>query len=209
MEWLCVGDFNEVLDNFEKFGGLRKPQGQMDNFQEALDLCQLSDLGYSRPKFTWCNHRHGAQFTKERLDRAVATTGWCDLFSHYKVEILVATSSDHASLFMSYSKIGEPVRKKVRLFRYEACWACKKELKEVIKKVWRAKSTRPNVWVAMKEKIQRCQHELSTWHKANSGQTKMMIKQKTRQLEELQGGDDFLDLANISKIQEEVHDLME
>ncbi|GLT60766.1 hypothetical protein SLA2020_335180 [Shorea laevis] len=94
----------------------------------------------------------GLNLQKERLDRAVATTGWCDLFPHYKVEILAARRSDHAPIFMSYSKNGEPVHKKVRLFRYEACWARKKELKEVIKKVWRAKSTRSNVWVAVKKK---------------------------------------------------------
>jgi hypothetical protein len=46
----------------------------MTNFQDALDHCQLSDMGFSGPRFTWSNRKTDYMFTKESLDRAVANT---------------------------------------------------------------------------------------------------------------------------------------
>ena len=37
----------------------------MENFQNTLEACGLSDLGYKGPKYTWNNGRVGAEFTKE------------------------------------------------------------------------------------------------------------------------------------------------
>jgi hypothetical protein len=34
----------------------------MDNFPEALEECNLSDLGYVGPKFTWINCRGSGEF---------------------------------------------------------------------------------------------------------------------------------------------------
>jgi hypothetical protein len=41
-----VGDFNEIISDSEKFGGARKPRGQMADFRRTLEHCQLSDLGF-------------------------------------------------------------------------------------------------------------------------------------------------------------------
>jgi hypothetical protein len=49
-------------------------------FQQALDESGLADLGFSRPRFTWCNGRSGGHHTRERLDRAVANGSWSSLF---------------------------------------------------------------------------------------------------------------------------------
>ena len=53
LPWLCGGDFNEILKSPEKSGGQLRPYGQMDQFREVLDECNLLDLGYSENKFTW------------------------------------------------------------------------------------------------------------------------------------------------------------
>ena len=50
--WLCAGDFNEILYSWEKEGGVPKPQAQMDRFKEALEVCELNDLGFSGDAFT-------------------------------------------------------------------------------------------------------------------------------------------------------------
>lgn len=46
------GDFNEILYSFEKKGGIPRESGRMGSFREALDECQLNDLGYVGPWFT-------------------------------------------------------------------------------------------------------------------------------------------------------------
>ncbi|KAL0352330.1 UNVERIFIED_CONTAM: hypothetical protein Scaly_1621700 [Sesamum calycinum] len=55
--WLCAGDFIEILDQSEKFGGPPRPIWQIRKFREALDQCDLVDLGFTGTPFTWCN-RH-------------------------------------------------------------------------------------------------------------------------------------------------------
>jgi hypothetical protein len=61
----------------------------------------------------------------------------------------------------------------------------------------------------VKEKIQKCQQEISKWNGSHKGQTEKLISQKTKRLEELQDGDGFLDLENIHTLQQEVNDLLE
>ncbi|GLT53218.1 hypothetical protein SLA2020_265040 [Shorea laevis] len=93
--WLCVGDFNEIVDRSEKVGGAHRSERQMEGFRKALAECQLGDLGYRGSRFTWSNCREAAQFTKERLDRATATRSWCEKFKYVEVMILAARRSDH------------------------------------------------------------------------------------------------------------------
>jgi hypothetical protein len=52
----------------------------MDGFRAAIEECSLCDLGYSGSKFTWTNGRDRADFTKERLDCALANQEWCLMF---------------------------------------------------------------------------------------------------------------------------------
>lgn len=51
--WLCMGDFNEILFQHEKQGGVARAQHCMDKFREALEDCGLDDLGYMGDTFTW------------------------------------------------------------------------------------------------------------------------------------------------------------
>jgi exonuclease III len=53
--WVCIGDFNEVVDLSEIWGARGRARSQMTAFQNALENCGLADLGFSGPKFTWTN----------------------------------------------------------------------------------------------------------------------------------------------------------
>lgn len=51
--WLCIGDFNVILNALEK-QSTRPPQTtQINAFRDALELYQLEDLGYRGYPFTW------------------------------------------------------------------------------------------------------------------------------------------------------------
>lgn len=47
-----LGDFNEMLNNFEKFGGLPINISRSLEFKACLDACGMVDVGFSDPKFT-------------------------------------------------------------------------------------------------------------------------------------------------------------
>lgn len=57
LPWLCAGDFNEILFQHEKEGGCVRPQAQIDRFREAIEFCELQDLGFEGDVFTWRNHQ--------------------------------------------------------------------------------------------------------------------------------------------------------
>jgi hypothetical protein len=94
-QWLCLGDFNEISNWYEKEGGALRNKGQMASFNAALETCQLRDLGFKGSNFTWRNKRELTSFIKERLDRALATEGWCNDFPEPVVVILPTRTSDH------------------------------------------------------------------------------------------------------------------
>ena len=64
LPWVC-GDFNELLCINEKLGGLDKLAVGTFNFQAAVDDCNLIDLGFASPKFTWNNKRDGNENIQE------------------------------------------------------------------------------------------------------------------------------------------------
>jgi len=67
----------------------------MEKFREVLDECNLLDLGYMGNKFTWSKNFPNGGMVWERLDRAVSTADWIDLFPAVKVQTLSCVSSDH------------------------------------------------------------------------------------------------------------------
>ncbi|KAK2661449.1 hypothetical protein Ddye_000023 [Dipteronia dyeriana] len=125
LPWLCLGDFNEILSGSEKIGGSVHPLFLMENFREALDYCELNDLGYSGLGFTWSNKRDYG-LIQERLDRGVCNFAWQQLFPARTVTNLGFWSSDHRVLLINIpdgSRLGsrDPVGWR-RRFHYEACW---------------------------------------------------------------------------------------
>ena len=55
LPWLLLGDLNEIQFLHEKEGGNPRPIQYMQAFQEAIDDCELHDIGYTE------NHLHGSE----------------------------------------------------------------------------------------------------------------------------------------------------
>lgn len=89
-------DFNEILTNSEKYGGNLRSENQLREFREVLAVCELRDLGFVGPHYTWSNRREGNGLIYEWLDRFLANSLWCELNLHLKVqhgvELILTTS---------------------------------------------------------------------------------------------------------------------
>lgn len=53
--WIIASDFNEVIVDGDKFRGRRVSSTRSLLFKECLDNCNMVDMGFSRPRFTWTN----------------------------------------------------------------------------------------------------------------------------------------------------------
>ncbi|KAL9671576.1 hypothetical protein QQ045_009146 [Rhodiola kirilowii] len=100
LPWLVLGDFNEILFSWEYRGSRVCGEWQMRRFREAVEDCELSDLGYMGPDFTYLNKRIGEAEMRARLDRAFATLDWRSMFPNALVKHLFSFSSDHLPLLV-------------------------------------------------------------------------------------------------------------
>ncbi|GAV59931.1 Exo_endo_phos domain-containing protein [Cephalotus follicularis] len=66
--WLCMGDFNEILYRTKKVGGTDRCERQMAEFRNALDVCNLRDMGFHGSPYTWSNGRTGEDCIRSRLN---------------------------------------------------------------------------------------------------------------------------------------------
>lgn len=53
--WLLLGDYNQVLLDSNKRGGSGRWKSQAFGLWETIEKCQLLELGFSGPAFTWTN----------------------------------------------------------------------------------------------------------------------------------------------------------
>ena len=76
LPWALMGDFNEVLTEEEKAGGNPICQRRVRAILDCMNECQMLDLGFSGPKFTWTNKRDLGGLIQCRLDRVWANPDW-------------------------------------------------------------------------------------------------------------------------------------
>jgi hypothetical protein len=137
--WLCAGDFNEILHSWEKEGGVPRAQCYMDRFKEALEFCELDDLGFVGDAFTWRNHSHdAAKYVHERLDREVATQSWRNRFLGYKVINGDPRHSDHCPIIVDTHGSVRPRRgpAPAHMPRFEAKWLEEEGCSAIVENAW-------------------------------------------------------------------------
>jgi ribonuclease HI len=205
--WVCIGDFNEVVDLSEIWGGRGRARSQMVAFQNALECSNLDDLGFMGPKYTWNNCREGLDFTKERLDRGVANPEWRNLYPDAEIQVDVTTCSDHFPLTLSLAGDISGEREK-RCFRYEAKWALDMGYDEVVKKAWII--SKDGRWAPIEENLKRCQWGFKSWQRGLNGNLHGHITNLQQRLSDLHGQEEKVEMGNeIKATKEELQSLMD
>lgn len=99
---ISTGDFNCITSANEKKGGRRDiDSAEISEFRSFISSAGLLDLGFFGPQFTWCNNRQGLARVWERLDRALATPQWTQMFPSATVTYLPWNASDHCPILIS------------------------------------------------------------------------------------------------------------
>lgn len=107
---------------------------RINEFQSCINNCQLTDLGYVGPKFTWCNKRFDGTLVYQRLDQCLGNNAWIHAFPEAVVQHLPRIRSDHSPiLFCSHY---QPLSFSPRPFRCERFWLSQPDFLSVSKDVW-------------------------------------------------------------------------
>lgn len=208
INWMVMGDYNEIADLSEKQGGGGKPRGQMEAIQKVLMDCELSDLGFREPKYTWSSYREDGTFIQERLDRVVANQEWCAIFPFADVSIEAVVCLDHNPIFINLDN-REMRRYRKRGFIYDATWGKEDAYNGIIKRVWRKKGILPDTWQSCSAKLKDCQIGQSWWQKEYKGIVERRIVENTKLLREVQGREEEMDVGQMKILQEELLSLMD
>ncbi|XP_074315672.1 uncharacterized protein LOC141651878 [Silene latifolia] len=116
--WLCIGDFNEILYANEMKGG-NCPQWQMTNFMEVVDDCGLRDIDFEGYEFTYDNGQQDEYNRQSRIDRAMVSQAWMDMFPRAKLLHLDREWSDHAPIMVILDRGEHEEKHRTKLFRFE------------------------------------------------------------------------------------------
>ena len=129
-----LGDFNEILSSADKCGGNPINMRRAQIFNDCLDVCNLIDLGFQGPKYTWINKQEIGYFIQERLDRAFVNQEWTDLYPEASVTHLTWVHSDHCPILLSLDK--PPSLRLTRPFRFQPVWMSHPLFENVFTQNW-------------------------------------------------------------------------
>jgi hypothetical protein len=183
LPWCMVGDFNEAMWSFEHMSVRARPEQQMVAFRDALEVCELVDLGFSGVPFTFDNKRSGRGNVKVRLDRPVAGNDWRDVFSDAAVQHLVSSCSDHLPILLKCSKEEE---RNIRPTRnhYEIMWERDGCLPERIANAWADAGPKHDLG-DIRNGLRKVMNKLQSWSKTNFGSVAREVEKSRTRLEEL------------------------
>ncbi|KAL2944157.1 hypothetical protein RDABS01_032504, partial [Bienertia sinuspersici] len=159
---VLFGDFNEIMWDVEKEGGVARGERKMEAFRDTVDICGLRDLGYKGSAFTWQRGRMQGQIIRERLDRFLANNEWL-------------------------AERGHNNRRKEKRFNFEALWLSNEGCENTVKEAWLS-----GVGSSISEKLNSCsrikhkEKELKEWQNyAPDAPTIERCREIVRELDEL------------------------
>jgi hypothetical protein len=129
----------------------------MQNFRDALNVCNLEDMGDNGDIFTWRRGR-----IRERLDRAVCNNRWGDMFPMAGALNENFSKSDHRPIIVNcqfYENVEERAARGRKMF--EVKWLLEENFDDIVSKAWnRAQSKGPR---SIAQKLNEVHRSLHAW----------------------------------------------
>uniref|UniRef100_A0A803NM17 peptidylprolyl isomerase n=1 Tax=Cannabis sativa TaxID=3483 RepID=A0A803NM17_CANSA len=132
--------------------------------------CGLVDLSLEGYPFTWEKGKGSSHWVEERLDKALVSHSWLQLFPLEKLYNVEISTSDHCPILLTPEAYSSGLHN--RSFHFENTWLREPMCKEVVRSSWEVMSGSGLV-----DKIQSCGEALEAWGKEFTGNFKDRISQ--------------------------------
>ncbi|XP_062076041.1 uncharacterized protein LOC133780185 [Humulus lupulus] len=200
LPWCIIGDLNNVLSMDDKRGGRPYPNWLIHGFQEVVDECGLLDLELEGNRFTWEKGQGTEQMVEVRLDRALVSQSWYEMFNMAKLFNLDISTSDHTPLLLDLSfKLFVHAEKR---FKFENAWLREPMCKQLVKESWEA-CHNSDIGV----KLKHCSGVLWEWGKAYTGCFKERIGKCKKVLKKYKSRRDDEAVRRYKEAQKDLHEV--
>ncbi|XP_060973978.1 uncharacterized protein LOC133039166 [Cannabis sativa] len=183
-----MGDFNSYLFNTDKLGGQAPDQGVMTLFSDFINKFSMFPLPYVGCKYTWTNNT-----ISERLDWAVASESWCDIFPENSLHHLGYYGSDHRALKLLFANdASRSINFVNKRFRFENSWLEDPDFYNLMQNKWHdflTNNSPSNHFKFFLDKQAHCASFLKDWNKTHNHLFKSRIQELTQEIENFQNHD--------------------
>ncbi|KAH0702373.1 uncharacterized protein [Solanum tuberosum] len=162
--WLIGEDFNVIMSEEEKIGGLPIYPNEYEDFAFCVNSCDLVDISFKGSPFTLWNGRIDDQCIFKRLDRYTMNQAGLIYFGLVESKHLARTGSDHAPILLTCGQKTEVTR---RPFRFLKFWSEHAEFQQIVKDNW--VSEEADVFIRLKQKMKKTKTALSNWSRVTFG----------------------------------------
>ncbi|KAL5746685.1 hypothetical protein ACOSP7_027831 [Xanthoceras sorbifolium] len=189
------GDFNEILRDNEKSGGLVRSFRAMAQFRDTVDGCNLIDLGFRGSRFTWNNRHSAGDLIEERLDRFLYHWG-----------------SDHKPILIDGVVKGNRGSNQNcgwgSCFHYKDAWANDDECKAIVDAEWKA-GFGASAISSLLNIVGLVSAKLISWNRLKKKSCDKDLKNLKEELQFLYGaGEGRLDVSRIKQIESSIDELL-
>ena len=179
LPWCLIGDMNNVLSQNDKRGGRPYPHRLLQGFQDVLNDCELTDMHLCGYQYTWERGLGTTHHIEVRLDRALVTQDFLNLFKEAKLTNLEVSTSDHCPLLLE-PEVGNELNH-IKAFRFENAWLREPMCYQLVEDVWSNNSS------SFYDKLSLCSEVLSAWGKEVTGNFKGRINRSKKVIKALKG----------------------
>lgn len=200
-QWLCMGDFNEILAQHEKNGICPYHPQRAELFRDFMNISGLMEMELQGCSFTWMSNPRNGVIVKEKLDRVLANWPWRSDHPNAIATALPIVSSDHSPIvFQPFPKEKSGVS-----FHFEAFWAEHVDCCGVVEEGWLENVNEEEPWGVVKEKLKNSKRVLQKWHHQTFRKANQEIHKRKQELQYLlDHGGQHNNFDRIRQIQEDI-----
>ena len=209
LPWVCLGNYNKLMDSSEKGGGCTRPAKQMEAFCDAINTCNLRDMGYSGQDFTWSRRLGSRGWVRERLDRALVSTNWAARFSKMQLHHKPNSASDHCVLILKDIQQKSKCGRRKKMFRFEEMWLKDEACVRVVEDAW-DRGMNKDSFSPLSSCLDECRLSLSAWNNNSFGHVGKKLVTLQARLEVLEGmRGSYATLEEIECTRTEINNLLD
>ncbi|XP_074377350.1 uncharacterized protein LOC141718875 [Apium graveolens] len=130
----------------------------IEGFNAAIHDANLVDIELSGHQFTWERGQDTEGWMECRLDRALTTENWLNLFPMVKLYNLKGAPSDHSAILLVPRVLKHNAR--TYRFKFENAWTTEPMCETLVREGWTCVQGNN-----IQEKIKMCSDKLASWGK--------------------------------------------